>query len=136
MLSVQLPLDNEAAAPQLKFLFKAGGFLHDLLAQEGLVCLVQRTRDGTANVHFEVILLRQHNARTWPNGECTPAGWHYPGSERWGTDGWTYNELAKARQKYDRLCSKMAAVLLDKAKTGGFEPLRYVMIAGGVIKHS
>jgi hypothetical protein len=123
MLSVQLPLDNEAAAPRLKFPFIVGGFLHDLLAQEGPVCLVRRTRclDGSGNVHFEIAVLRPHNARTWPNGECTPAGWHYPGNERWGTDGWTYNELAKARQKYDELCSKMAAVLLDKAKTGGFE---------------
>ena len=94
-------------SPELTFPFRRDGFLHELLEQDGPSCLVRRSKGGR-QIHFEVVLLQWRTARTWPNGDFTPEGWHYPSSERWGTYGWTYTELAKARQKYDELCFKMA----------------------------
>ncbi len=107
------------------FPFRAGGFFHGLLEQDGPVCLVKRTRVTTRphkQLHYEVVLLQWHPVLSWPDGRQSPEGWNYPPSESWGEYGWTYRELAKARLKYDEIRSKTPSELPYKAKKGGSKP--------------
>jgi hypothetical protein len=77
------------------------GYWHELIAKDGSLCLVRRSKDGQA--HFEVIRLQWSKGRSWPFGRITLDGWHYPSSQQWGIHAWTCNDLAGARRKYDEL---------------------------------
>ena len=83
------------------FPFDRAEFTHELLEQSWPVCLVKRSKRGR-QLHWEVVVLQQHEAVHWPNGDFTPRGWHYPSSELWGESGWTYTELPRARCRYLR----------------------------------
>jgi hypothetical protein len=95
----------------LQFPFTKNGFLHELVAREGLICLVRRTRiypDGERGpLHFEVVKLRQSAERILPNGTLLPAAEAYPSSESWGENGWTYKSEASALHKYRLLVRRL-----------------------------
>jgi hypothetical protein len=104
------------------FPFRRAGFCHELIDQDGSACLVKRTRATSRpnkQLHYEVVLLQWCPAWTLPDGNSIPEGWRYPKSEQWGTYGWTYTELAKAREKYDELCSTKASGTYPLAPKGG-----------------
>jgi hypothetical protein len=110
-----------ARQPQPQFPFRRDGFLHELLEQTGPVCLVRRSK-GSRQMDYEVARLQRHKSRKWPNGKFTPEGWHYPTSQQWGTYGWSYADLAKARKKYDEVRSKMACERVRQGQKGGQKP--------------
>jgi hypothetical protein len=95
----------------LQFPFTKRGFRHELVARQGLICLVRRTRiypDGdTGPSHFEVVKLRQNAERIAPNGTLLPAAEACPSSESWGRNGWTYNTEARALYKYRLLVRRL-----------------------------
>jgi hypothetical protein len=98
---------NRSRARELRggtvtFPFRRDGFLHELIAKGGSVCLVRRSKRNR-QIHFEVAVLQWRKGRSWPSGRISTAGWHYPSSEKWGTYGWTYRHLAEARAKYHSL---------------------------------
>ena len=113
----------------MNFPFKRGGFLHELLEQSGLVCLVRRSRDGRA--HFEVAVLQYHAERQLPDGCLIPAGWGYPSSGQWGEAGWTYHDLAKARPRYQTLARKQGLrrpASINTATAAQNEPQRQTVL--------
>lgn len=121
--------DSFSHASQVKFPFQRDGFLHELLEQSGLVALVKRGKLGR-QCHYEVVVLRRHQARNWPNGRFTLEGWHYPTSQQWGTYAWTYTDLAKARKKYD-VRSKIAREHVRRSRKGGAKLADNTKTAGG-----
>jgi hypothetical protein len=70
------------------------------------VCLVERINAHTGSVHWEVVILHQEPARTWPDGRTRPAGEAYPRSSWWGQSGWTCPELSDARECFEALIRK------------------------------
>jgi hypothetical protein len=96
----KLPARNYCELVQsTTFPFCRDGFDHKLIEQIGHVCLVERSKSGR-QMHYEMVVLKRHEARQWPDGRFTPAGWHYPSSECWGEAGWTHTDLAQARCRY------------------------------------
>jgi hypothetical protein len=112
----------EAATDGL-FPFRSDGFTHELVKQDGPVCLVRRHKKDR-QLHYEVVRMRWREARTWPGGQTTPAHFSYPDSEEWGTNGFTYRELSKARRKYDELCLRNS----PKSAPVGEKPLSEALI--------
>jgi len=83
---------------RLSFPFARDDFWHVLVRREGDVCLVERTnlRVDPPSVHWEVIVVQHHRARTLPSGKHYPARESYPGDAHWGESGWTFTERAMA----------------------------------------
>ena len=78
------------------FPFQKNGWMHELVAREGLVCLVRRHKEG-ALPHFEVIRLRQRSAHVFMRvGQeiSVPAMEVYPGDEDWGTYGFSFSHAS------------------------------------------
>jgi hypothetical protein len=105
----------------LQFPFTKRGFRHELVARQGLICAVRRTRiypDGERGPsHFEVVRLRQANEWTAPNGQTVPAAENYPSNESWGKEGWTYRTEVDALREY-RLLSTATAPGAFQARKG------------------
>jgi hypothetical protein len=90
----------------LAFPFTKHGFHHVLLDRSGDVCLIARYNlraRPKPPVHWEVVVVQQRPARTFPNGQTAPAREAYPSTEQWGTAGWTYTTLSAARERFTSL---------------------------------
>jgi hypothetical protein len=93
----------------MEFPFTRGGFHHRLLKRHGDVCLVQRRNLLTDSVHWEVVRLQHESARViW--GRAYPAHLRYPGTEQWGTAGWTYTTLPEAERRFSALLEARAGM--------------------------
>src|ERR1700737_2678408 len=99
------------------FPFDRDGFTHELVEESWPVCLVRRHKHGR-QLHWETVILQQHQARHWPDGRFTPPGWHYPSNEHWGQFGWTYTDLGAARHRFTR----MARRCLSESSKRGVKP--------------
>ncbi len=86
--------------------FTSNGFLHCLVRRSGMVACYRRARIGGKARHFETVIVGTHKESTiqTAKGPYTyPAGEHYPSSERWGSEGFTFNEEAPALAKMEVL---------------------------------
>jgi len=91
----------------LAFPFRAGGFDHTLLAREGDVCLIGRSRPALgAYSHYEIVVLRRQAAHRLPNGVMLPEREAYPAPTDWGLYGWSYVDRAKAERWYGAVCRR------------------------------
>lgn len=63
---------------------------------------------GHPRRHFEVVIVQERQAHTWPNGVTTPAHEAMPGNEQWGTAGWSPFDLPAAKTLFAKLISKDA----------------------------
>jgi hypothetical protein len=81
----------------LEFPFTRDGFEHQLVERQGDVCLVERKNKRTGSIHYEVILVQHHPARTFPDGRTVPAREGYPADSQWGIAAWTRVTLPDAR---------------------------------------
>lgn len=83
---------------KLKSEFVKGGYLHKQVKRTGSVALFERKRvDGAdgGREHWEVVRIRE--GREWVvAGNVVPAAELYPGSEQWGTLGFTYSNDNRA----------------------------------------
>lgn len=78
--------------------FRDRGFLYEQLERQGDVALYSQT-NHTSIVRYEVVRIRIQREHTWPNGTTTPEKEAYPGSNSWGTLGWTFIERPLAEAK-------------------------------------
>jgi hypothetical protein len=78
--------------------FRDRGFLYEQVERQGDVALYTQTNHAGI-VRYEVIRIRIQREHTWPNGTTTPEKEAYPGSNSWGTLGWTFTlrPLAEAK---------------------------------------
>lgn len=114
---------------ELTFPFEQDGYRHELIAKNGPICLIRRSKNGHAN--FEVIRLQWRKGRTWPSGRVTSDGWFYPAAKQWGIHGWSCSDLAGARRKYEELCFKQAREASSASPKGGVGASGRVKTAGG-----
>jgi hypothetical protein len=82
--------------------FVKKGFVHKVIARDGMKLLIERKHHTAASPHWEVVKLRvspekRVGERTYMEGEA------YPSSEAWGSQGWTYTDLESAKAKFDLL---------------------------------
>ena len=84
---------------KLHFPFNRGGFTHELLERDGLVCLVKRSKPK--HWHYEVVKL-QIRAPSEFQGRHFPEREKYPSDEEWGIYGFTYlaSDLKSAQERY------------------------------------
>lgn len=82
--------------------FTSRGFTHTLIERHSNVALYARQRAGSQVKHYEVIRVKSHNGFTL-GGVTVPPAETYPGAESWGTDGFTFNDLESAREKFQTL---------------------------------
>lgn len=61
-------------------------------------------------VHYEVVRIRV--AKEWNcQGTIIPEHEVYPSDEKWGTDGFTFTEMEKAKKVFEKLSSPLVAGL-------------------------
>ncbi len=92
--------------------FDQNGFHHSLVHRRGQVACYRRTRKGGKARHFETVIIRTHKEsviQTAKGPFVYPAGEHYPSSERWGTDGFTFNDEAAAMRKMASIEAQLSA---------------------------
>jgi hypothetical protein len=94
---------------ELEFPFARSGFDHQLIERRGPFCLVKRSSAAgkRSHSHYEVVRLSirgpdQLFGRFVPEREC------YPASEEWGRHGFTFYDLAKARERFEQLARQNA----------------------------
>lgn len=82
--------------------FEKYGFAHRQVFREGDVAVFERSRIGGADAqtHYEAVRIKPHEAFVL-HGNAIPAGESYPSSEKWGQDGFTYQDkqLAMTRAR-------------------------------------
>jgi len=78
--------------------FRDRGFFYEQLERQGDVALYTQTNHAGI-VRYEVVRIRIQREHTWPNGTTTPEKEAYPGSNSWGTLGWTFIERPLAEDK-------------------------------------
>ena len=78
--------------------FRDRGFFYEQLDRQGDVALYTQTNHAGI-VRYEVVRIRIQREHTWPNGTTTPEKEAYPGSNSWGTLGWTFIEKPLAEDK-------------------------------------
>lgn len=88
---------------RLPTVFKKNDFDHLLIKRDGDFAIFWRKAPHHQDAHYEVIVVQQKPARTFPNGDSVPERECYPSSEQWGTAGWTYNSLADAEVRFRKL---------------------------------
>lgn len=85
-------------------IFTKKGFQHRLEWREGNVAVYRRWKGEAC--HWEVVVVREQKSRVMrtPSG-CVdlPHAELYPGSEQWGTYGWTYLDLEAAKRKASQI---------------------------------
>jgi hypothetical protein len=81
--------------------FKKNGFNHELIIREGDVAIYERSKNGK-NFHYEVIIIKRHNGYMLAGILIEPAE-IYPSSSLWGANGFTYNTLEEAENKFNSL---------------------------------
>lgn len=89
----------------IEFPFTKNGWTHELVARQGLACIVRRHKKGR-QIHFEVIYLKERPASTFKRGGkeiSVPPAETYPLDEDWGTYGFTYRSLEDARGRMAQL---------------------------------
>lgn len=85
---------------------KAGHHFRQVLRRADLA-IYELTRTTTGRKHYEVIRIKQHAASSFETADGKEVkreqGEHYPASESWGRDGFTFNELSDAEEKLAEL---------------------------------
>jgi len=94
---------------QLDFPFTKNGWTHELLRREGLVCLVRRHKKGGSSQHFEVVVLKEREERTFERAGSVltlKAQEVYPSNEEWGKYGFTYRSPKEAQKRFESLLER------------------------------
>ena len=71
----------------------------------GDVVLLEKIKTGISTRHFEVAVVRKHEARE-AFGKFYPPRERMPPAEVWGREAWSYSDESAARSKFDQLTSR------------------------------
>jgi hypothetical protein len=95
---------KKAILEALPISFDFKGFHYRQIARKGLVAIYSQSWKGLKNpsVAYEVVKIQEH-PQTEMFGRLVPAHESMPGSEKWGSQGWTFTTEGKARAKFREL---------------------------------
>lgn len=85
--------------------FTRGGFYHKQLKRTGDVALYERSGLDHSTSHYEVVKISRHNGYKMNGSYIKPAE-TYPGASLWGIQGWTYQTLDRANERFDAACER------------------------------
>lgn len=84
--------------------FEDQTFTYTQLERQGNIAIYcQQHKEGGAK-RYEVVRIRVSKEHTWPNGKTTPEHEAYPGSTRWGVDGFSCFSMDEAHGIMAKLC--------------------------------
>jgi hypothetical protein len=84
-------------------------FTYDQVMREGDVAIFRQVHKVSKIERFEVVQIRVRAAQEWPDGRVTPEHEAYPGTNSWGTLGFTCFSLADAQALAQQLRDRAAA---------------------------
>ena len=84
--------------------FNHDGFNYRQITREGDVAIYEQRWRDSENVCYEVVRIRRHEAKTFPDGKFSPAREAYPSSAAWGVDGFTLTDRDAAFAKLREIC--------------------------------
>lgn len=88
--------------------FLKNGFLHTQLDRAGQIALYQRAKDGLAHYEVVKIVTRKPHYDSEMEFDMVES---YPGTETWGSLGFTYKTKKDATNKFMRLEKRQGAVM-------------------------
>src|SRR5262245_57813280 len=92
----------------LSLTYTERGFTYQQIERQGDVAIYSQTNHAGA-VRYEVIRIRIQREHTWPTGQTTPEKEAYPGSNSWGTLGFTCIGLPEAQALAQQLRERTTA---------------------------
>lgn len=78
------------------------GFNLKQIKRIGDKAIYEQTKKDQTSKSYEVIRISRHNGYELGGQKIAPAE-TYPGSSQWGTNGWTFSDLAAAERKFKSL---------------------------------
>lgn len=83
--------------------FRKNGFDFHQIWREGDKAIYKKTHDSAPDhPSFETIRIKTHDGYVIAGKTVEPAEC-YPSHEEWGTHGWTYTDLDKAKERFGKL---------------------------------
>lgn len=73
-----------------------GGYPWKIIERQGDIALAE------SGIGYEVIIIQRHNGREIHGNWFEPAE-YAPSTEQWGTKGWSFKRLGKAKEKFEEL---------------------------------
>jgi hypothetical protein len=101
-----VPVRHLADYPEMKPLattFRKDGFDYRVIQKEAGIALLEQNKAHWSAPAYEVVIIQNRKAHTWPNGKSTEAHEAMPSSEDWGLYGFTYSDLTAAKAKFNSL---------------------------------
>ena len=92
--------------------FRKYGYEFELVKRSNNAAIFAQKSEGAVIAH-EVIVIQNFSIRTLFN-RILEAGEYYPGTEKWGSDGFTCTSLAKAEEKMQWLENRQKERELNK----------------------
>lgn len=86
---------------ELKTEFISKGFKFKQLKRVGDVAIFRRFK-SKKNSSFELIIIKRHDGYTLDNAYIEPAE-TYPTTSQWGLYGWTFTDLDKCEDRFQKL---------------------------------
>jgi hypothetical protein len=86
--------------------FEDRTFRYVQIERQGDIAIYCQTHKIGVVDRYEVVRIRVKPAYAWPDGHVTPEREAYPGSTRWGQDGWTFFRIEAARAFAARLAQE------------------------------
>ena len=81
----------------LRTTFEDPVFRYTQMERRGLLAIYSQTHKASSVRRYELIMIQQKAAHTWPTGDTTPAHEAYPSARQLGQYGWTFFTEAAAR---------------------------------------
>lgn len=97
---------------QIATKFKKNGFEFRLMERVGVVALFEKTMENVSRKWWEVCIIQTDQDREI-GGTLIPAHERMPGSEKWGSLGWTLTTFEKAKAKFDEKTAEQLEVLSE-----------------------
>jgi hypothetical protein len=82
--------------------FRRDGFDYRQIQRTGDVAIFEQSKPGVKPTWLEVVIIRRHGEREVFGKRVEPME-AYPGSEQWGTYGWTFRGSMRAIAKFEEL---------------------------------
>lgn len=93
--------------------FKSDGFDFRQIHRSDDIAIYSKSKGEFTGL--EVVLVQKRAEHTWPNGSTTPAHEAMPGSESWGTKGWSYTDRTAALARMSALMQMPPSIKQPRA---------------------
>lgn len=79
------------------------GYTFRIIERKGRIALLAKSRGSKSAATYEVAVVRSIPFTRFPDGRGCPPREALPNAEKWGVEGWSYQDIDSARQKFAAL---------------------------------